>query len=639
MKYLLNFIARIVTLNLSSKIIIMAISDILLLQFAILLSFYLRLGDFILPNTTELLLVYLIPFLIFPIFYSFSIYKEVIRYFGIKFIIQLFQSVSLYALLWGIIVVMIGIEAFPRSVVVINWVVSFLFLTSTRLFAKSFLNGIIDRIEINEKNINQKNILIYGAGIAGLQIANSLNHNKEYKLKGYLDDNPRLHNHLINSVPVYNPKKIKNIINKLDVLEMFIAIPSLSRTQRKKIINLANLNNLKVKILPSIKQIQKNDELEIDDLRNINVEDLLGRDQIDPDESLMNLNIKDKNVLVTGAGGSIGSEICRQIIEYSPRTIILYEINEYALFNLYNELSSYSIDSNIVPILGSTLNTTHLKSTIKKFNISTIYHTAAYKHVPIFEYNVIQGVYNNIFSTFNCINASIEENVETLVMISTDKAVRPSSFMGASKRFSEMLMQAAHIEKNFEKSSNTKFISVRFGNVLGSSGSVIPLFEEQIKKGGPITLTDKKIVRYFMTSKEASQLVIQAGAIGNGGEIFLLDMGKPVKIYELAKQMIHLSGLEERTEDNLDGDIEIKTIGLRPGEKLYEELLIEGNSSKTLHPRIYTANEKTLPWSEMLSFTNDINKYTEKYDLTKIIETLKFTIPEFKHDKNYDLID
>ena len=342
---------------------------------------------------------------------------------------------------------------------------------------------------------------------------------------------------------------------------------------------------------------------------------------------------------MTGAGGSIGSEICRQVLEYNPKTLVLYEINEYALFNLFNELESKLKDTKIVPILGSTLNFNQLVSTIKKFNISTIYHTAAYKHVPIFEQNLIQGVYNNIISTYNCINASIIENVDTLVMISTDKAVRPSSFMGASKRFSEMLMQAADYEKSPEKKGNTKFISVRFGNVLGSSGSVIPLFEEQIRKGGPITLTDKKIERYFMTSKEASQLVIQSGAIGNGGEIFLLDMGKPVQIYELAKQMINLSGLEERTEDNSDGDIEIKITGLRPGEKLYEELLIEGNSSRTLHPRIYSANEKTLPWTEMLLLTKKIKEHTKNYDLPEIIETLKITIPEFERDKNYDLID
>ena len=539
MKNLIHFAASLISQKRSNKVIIMFVTDVLILQLSIFLSFYFRLEIFYYPNNLQWVTIYLIPLFILPIFYSFSVYQEIIRYFGLRYLTLLFQAVSFYALLWGISIYMIGLDGFPRSVVFIHWAIAFFLLIFSRLIAKNFLNTVIDNLDINHKVISKKNILIYGAGVAGIQIANSLSHNKEFKLKAYLDDDLSLQNQLINSIPVFSPKKIKKIIDQHEITELFVAIPSISKLKKQEVIDMAIENNFKIKILPSIKEISKYKyPIEFEDLRSINIEDLLGRDQIKPDVNLMNHNIKNKNILITGAGGSIGSEICRQVLDYSPGKVILYEINEYSLFKIYSEFKLLSKSIEIVPILGSTLNSNHLASTIKKFKVQTIYHSAAYKHVPIFEYNVIQGVYNNIISTYNCINTAILENVETLVMISTDKAVRPSSNMGASKRFSEMLMQAINLEKNINKKIVTNFISVRFGNVLGSSGSVIPTFEEQIKNGGPITLTDRKIVRYFMTSKEAAQLVIQAGAIGNGGEIFLLDMGQPILIYDLAKKWL-----------------------------------------------------------------------------------------------------
>lgn len=635
---LINIISKIIHLNFSSKVIIMILSDIFMLNLSIFLSFSLRLGELHYPSNFNWIYIYLIPFCIVPIFYRYSIYQEVIRYFGLKYIFPIFKAVTIYALLWGVLVLMVGLDNFPRSVVIIHWILSFIFLISTRLIAKTLLNKIVDILARGEEDYNKKNIIIYGAGIAGVQIANSLLHNNEYKLEGYLDDDKRLHNKVINSVQVFNPNKLKELVKKKNIKQLIIAVPSISREKKKNIINLANNNDLITKIIPSINEIKSN-SIDFEDLRNINVEDLLGRDQIDPDISLMNFNINKKSVIVTGAGGSIGSELCLQILTYNPKILILFEINEYSLFKLYNELKKFSNEIKIIPILGSVLNIAHLKKTINKFEVNTIYHTAAYKHVPIIEYNVIEGVYNNVVGTFNCIQASISEKIDTLVMISTDKAVRPTSVMGASKRFAEMLMQAIDIEKDInEIENNTKFVSVRFGNVLGSSGSVIPLFKEQIKNGGPISLTHKKIVRYFMTAREASQLVIQAGAMGNGGEIFLLDMGNPVKIIDLAKQMIELSGLSIRDDENKNGDIEINITGLRPGEKLYEELLIEGNSSKTVHPRIFIANEKTKNWKDMSYLTEDIKDARDNHDLIKIKETLQSAVPEFVADKDYDLI-
>ena len=424
---------------------------------------------------------------------------------------------------------------------------------------------------------------------------------------------------------VYSIDAIAGVISKLKVDEVLIAMPSASRTKRLDIINVLESYPVLVRMLPGVAELAEG-KVSIGDLREVSIKDLLGRDVVDANKELLGKNITNKTVVVTGAGGSIGSELCRQIVFLKPKALILYEMSELALYTIEKEISNIGIHSlDIYPVLGSVNNKARLSNVFKRFDVDTIYHAAAYKHVPMVEFNNTEGVDNNIFGTLNCAQAAIESGVETFVLISTDKAVRPTNTMGATKRSAELILQALSA-----KQSGTKFTMVRFGNVLGSSGSVIPLFRQQIKDGGPVTVTDENMVRYFMMIPEAVELVIQAGAMGTGGDVFVLDMGKPVRIDDLAKKMIRLSGLEVKDESNPDGDIEIKYTGLRPGEKLYEELLIGDNVSDTDNPLIMRAQEDMLAWDDLEPILNDLQIAITGCDQKKLRELLIQIVPGFK---------
>ncbi|PMG75189.1 nucleoside-diphosphate sugar epimerase [Vibrio breoganii] len=439
----------------------------------------------------------------------------------------------------------------------------------------------------------RKNVLIYGAGSAGRQLALALRSSETHKVVGFIDQDKTLENTVLMGLKVLKIEQVEKHIDRHNVQQILLAIPSASRARRKAILD--DLVHLSAEVLtiPDMGDIVSG-KAKIDEFKDVAIEDLLGRDPVEPQQALMEANIKGKVVMVTGAGGSIGSELCRQIITQQPKSVLLYELSEFALYQIDRELNAIckenGIEINIVPLLGSVQRSNRLTMVMKTFHVQTVYHAAAYKHVPLVEYNVVEGIRNNVYGTYYTAKAAIEANVESFVLISTDKAVRPTNVMGASKRMAELSLQALAAEKDH----NTRFCMVRFGNVLGSSGSVIPLFKKQIAAGGPITVTHPDIIRYFMTIPEAAQLVIQAGAMGKGGDVFVLDMGEPVRIVDLAENLIHLSGLEVKTDKTPHGDVEIQYSGLRPGEKLYEELLIGDNVQKTAHSRIMTANEDSL---------------------------------------------
>ena len=604
-----------------NKQLIMGFADLLAIIMVLLASFSVRLGYWYLPSNDLVWLIYGAPIIAIPIFIYFGLYTAVIRYIGFDALWRVSKATSLFALIWGVIGLMSGVYDLPRSVILINWVQAILAIGGLRILARWVLYGSKLKIE-NSQGIN---VLIYGAGDAGLQLVSALMRSSQYNPVGFIDDSKELQNNQISGLNIFSIEKIGILINKLKVIEILIAMPSVSRARRRSILNELKQYPVEVKILPSMSELAQG-KVNIGDLRKVSIKDLLGRNIVKPNRKLLGANITKKVVLITGAGGSIGSELSRQIIFLKPSTIILFEINELALYNIQNELSSLNIsDVKVYAILGNINNQQRFKNVLSHFNVNTVYHAAAYKHVPMVEFNNTEGIYNNIFGTLKCAQAAIEEKVEIFVFISTDKAVRPTNTMGASKRCAELIIQALSVETN-----STLFSMVRFGNVLGSSGSVIPLFEKQIKQGGPVTVTDINIVRYFMTIPEAVELVIQAGAMSQGGEVFVLDMGKPVRIYDLATEMIKLSGLQVLDEENPEGDIEIIYTGLRPGEKLYEELLVGENTSKTDNKLIMRAKEDMISWGVLKPLLEELRGSLRGGDYEKIRKLLINIVPEFK---------
>ena len=630
---------KMVNLKPFKKQIIIMFVDILLLSFSLFLSFSIRLNEVFYFEDIKYFLIYVVTLTSIPIFIRYGLYKEVTRYIGTNFLWVIFKAVSVYSLVWGLAIVILGLDLLPRSVIIMQWTFALLFISASRFVAKNFLNPYSNKTY--NKNIKVQNVLIYGAGKAGMQLAGLIQYNHEFNLIGFIDDNKKLIGQKINGINVYPLELIKKNKIKFSLKQIFVAIPSLSNKRKEILINKINELNVIIKTVPSLNEIANN-SYKIDDLKEIRIEDLLGRKQINPNKNLIQKNIVNQNILVTGSGGSIGSEICKEIINYKPNSLILFESNEYSLFQIEQFLKMNNNSDkhiNIKAVLGDIRNTDYFYNICKENNINTIFHTAAYKHVPLVEQNIIEGISNNILGTYSCVKAAIKANISNFVLISSDKAVRPTNIMGASKRFSEMIIQSISKDSitNVEKEHvdiKTKFVAVRFGNVLGSSGSVVPIFKDQIKKGGPITLTHKDIIRYFMSTKEAAQLVIQSGALGNGGEIFLLDMGKPVKIYDLAKQMILLSGLQIKDLNNPDGDIEIIITGMRPGEKLYEELLIDGHAMKTEHPRIYCANEKTLPLNIIQKALEELKVAIMKNNINQVEKIIEESVPELSRIKN-----
>ena len=603
--------------------------DLILLPFALWISFSLRLGEFYIPEGEIQYLFLAVPTIAIPIFIRLGLYRAIIRYIGFLAMWSVVQAVSLYTLVWGVLVLLSGISGVPRSVVLINWLVTLLLIGGSRALARWWLTG-----SFRIKATNQpKRVVIYGAGGAGMQIAKALSGSPDFKPVAYIDDKKSLQGNFIHGLPVYAFRRLSTIIEEYAVTDVLLALPSASRSRRSEIIAMLEPYSLHVMTLPGLDDLASG-KVKVNDVREVGLRDILGRDPVAPNENLLAANVKDKTVLVTGAGGSIGSELCRQIIKIKPKALILYEQNEHGLYTIENELKALTVRADsanggdvpdITPILASVTNQGRLELVCKAFGIQTIYHAAAYKHVPMVEKNPLEAVNNNILGTYRVAQSAINTGVDTLVLISTDKAVRPTNTMGASKRFAEMILQSLS-RVNLGK---TRFTMVRFGNVLGSSGSVVPLFREQIKNGGPVTVTDPEIIRYFMTIPEAAQLVIQAGAMGQGGDVFVLDMGEPVKILDMARRMIHLSGFQVKGRENPDGDIEIMYTGLRPGEKLFEELLIGDNVKPTRHDLILSADEDSLPWLEIEKFIALFSKVVADDDVEECRKLLMEAVNDF----------
>ncbi len=594
--------------------------DSALVMIILLTSFSIRFSYFYWPENEMIWVIFGSPLIAIPVFFTFKMYHSVIRYIGSKALYSIFQAVTLYSVLWGLVDEMFNLQVIPRSVIFINWMLCLILISSSRVIARSIF---ADR---SVTKLNKRiNVIIYGAGRAGIELSRSLNSTGGYSHIAYLDDNEKLSDSIINGVYVFDPSQVELLITKYQVENIFIALPSISRKNRKKIIEKLSPLPVKIKTLPSMSELAEG-KVKIDDLREINIKDLLGRKSVEPNTKLLKTKINGKVVLVTGAGGSIGSELTRQIIKFKPKHLILFEISESALYQIQQELSM-KVDANIEisPVLGSVKDYKRMIVVFNYFKVHTIYHAAAYKHVPIVEYNQSEGVLNNSIGTMLATKAAIKSNVETFVLISTDKAVRPTNTMGATKRVAELTLQALS-----KLSHNTSLTMVRFGNVLDSSGSVIPLFKRQIKEGGPITITDKNMVRYFMTIPEAVELVIQAGAMGKGGDVFVLDMGEPVKIYDLAEKMVSLSGLQLIDDEHPDGDIDIKYTGLRPGEKLYEELLVGNNVSKTENKLIFRAEEEMIEWEVLEPILKKLEKAASNGEDGYVRSLLMTAVPEFK---------
>ncbi|WP_387463019.1 polysaccharide biosynthesis protein [Photorhabdus sp. RM323S] len=611
------------------KTITLLAVDILMISISYWLSMWLRLDREVPISSLQhwLVIIFVIPCTLF-IFLKIGFYRSIIKYVNMSIlkwaIIGSFLSSLLLAAL------SLYQQAFlPRTVPIIYFSFLVISLCGTRFLYRTLRNLLKDK---------GSPVIIYGAGESGRQLLPILREHREFNPIAFIDDNTKLHNLSIHGVYVFPPGGITSLVEKYNIKKILLAIPSASISDRKKILERLQKEHCEILTIPSFNDLVEG-KAQINSLKRVSINDLLGREQVNPLQDLLSKNIKNKNVLITGAGGSIGSELCRQIINQSPSQIILFELTEYCLYSIEMDLQKINLERdlniNIIPILGDIKDSEKINKIINKFNINTIYHAAAYKHVPLVEMNTLEGINNNIFGTLSLAQAAIKQKVEKFVLISTDKAVRPTNTMGATKRFAELILQAFAKEN-----SHTKFSMVRFGNVLGSSGSVVPLFEQQMANGGPITLTHKDITRYFMTIPEAAQLVIQAGAMGNNGDVFVLDMGESVKIYDLARKMINLSGLTVKDTTNPHGDIEIKITGLRPGEKLYEELLIGDNVSITNHPRIMTANEIFLPWDKLDSLLNDLKISCENYDFENIRKTLINAPIEFqpKEDCTYDLL-
>ena len=596
-------------LSRTQKQLIILVVDISCLCTAIWIGFSLRLGEFYQPSLSLVKLLLLASIVTIPVFIRFGLYKAIIRYVGIKALFSVIQAVMVSILLWGVIAIYFGLDM-PRTVPLIAGAIFLLLVGGSRILARSLFSK-KPNTSLNGKV--PKNVLVYGAGEAGVQLAKAFEYDGCVSVKGFVDDSKELHGKYILGLKVYDLKDAERqfkLAMKETVLidEILLAVPSISRAKRSNIIRKLEAFPLKVRTLPSLSELAHG-QINAESIKEINIADLLGRESVSPNKSLLSANIKNKAILVTGAGGSIGSELCRQIINLKPRKVILFEQSELALYEIEKELlilkDTLGSQVEVLPILGSVVDQARVERVCTTFKIETIYHAAAYKHVPMVERNISAGVENNIFGTYHCAQAAINTAVETFVLISTDKAVRPANTMGSTKRFAELILQGL---SQASKQSNTRFTMVRFGNVLGSSGSVVPLFKEQISKGKRVTVTDSEIIRYFMTIPEAAQLVIQAGAMGKGGDVFVLDMGEPIKILELAKRMIKLSGYEVKDGNNPEGDIEIVFIGLKSGEKLYEELLIGDNVSKTDHQRIMRAEEEVLPWQSIERYMADMEQ-------------------------------
>ena len=586
------------------KRLIVLLVDASLCVIAVSLAFYLRLGEWV-PLSANAAYQPLLPTLVslglaVPVFVAFGLYRAIFRYSGWPALVTVGKAVGLYGLVFMAIFTLVGVPGVPRTVGLIQPLLVLFLVGASRALARYWLGGLyLSQLKLG----TLPKVLIYGAGSAGRQLANALANSYEMRVAGYLDDDDRLHGHVLNGLAIYSPQDLSGLVLSLGISDVLLALPTANRKRRNEILALMQQAKVSVRTLPSVMELAQG-KVSTADLRELDIDDLLGRDSVPPNHILLGRNVTRKVVLVTGAGGSIGSELCRQILKLKPQTLLLVDQSEYALYEIHQELLDKTQAlgqgvTQLVPLLASVRDTERMREVITTWSPNTIYHAAAYKHVPLVEHNPAEALKNNVFGTRTVAQLAAEHGVSDVVLVSTDKAVRPTNIMGASKRLAELVLQALAAEP-----SKTTFSMVRFGNVLGSSGSVVPKFRQQIKNGGPITLTHPEVTRFFMTIPEAAQLVIQAGAMAKGGDVFVLDMGESVKIMDLAQRMIELSGLTERTEANPDGDIAIEITGLRPGEKLFEELLIGNDPKPTLHPRIMKASEEKMAWSDLQDSLN-----------------------------------
>ena len=592
------------------KQLIMIFIDVATLLIALYLAFVLRIGN-IFPKDYiyESWWIFLVlPLVVVPLFMRLGLYRAVLQYIGIKVITTTFQATTISCIIIGFFMMFFRESNLPRSVLPIFWFITNVLIITSRFLFKGMLYS-WDSF-VNER----KQSIIYGAGNAGMQLVESLKKSAVYAPIGFIDDSKEKQGTILNYLEVFPFNKIEHLIKVKKAKVLLFAIPSITHKKRTAILQKLTKFPIEVKVLPSVDNIV-NGVISLDNIKHVEVGDILGRSSVMPKQELLRKNIFSKNILITGAGGSIGVELSRQIIKLEPNKIVLLDNSEFSLYSIHLELKELLSHVEIIPALCTITNYHQLKKIIRKHEIHTIYHAAAYKHVPMLEMNIVSGVYNNVVGTYNVAKVADELNVESMVLISTDKAVRPTNIMGASKRMSEFVLQA------YADISNCCFSMVRFGNVLDSAGSVVPLFRDQIKKGGPLTVTHRNITRYFMSIPEASQLVLQAGAMAKGGDVFVLDMGEPIKIIDLAYKMIHLSGLTPIDNENPDGDIRIEFTGLRPGEKLYEELLIGSDVIQSEHPRIMQAIENKIDMNTVLTCIKTIKEARDKQD-EKIVKRL-----------------
>ena len=671
---------------------VLIVTDSLILIFALWLSFSLRTDNWYWPaggvNNPIVLLVLFAPVVAVPVFMQFGLYRAIIRYLGMKAFLSVFKAVIIYAAAWGLLAFLSGVQGVPRSVVPINAMVALLVIGGSRVLARWLLRKVEDLnrakkyhpdLDTGFTKRSPARVIIFGAGEAGRQLAVGLGQSRECTLLAFVDDEVKLQGRDLMGMPILSQSQLIGFVNQHQVDDILLAIPSISRKQRSFIIEGLRPLNKHIRSLPGLADMARG-QSDYGQLNELDINDLLAREPAEADEALLQSQVKNQVVLVTGAGGSIGSELCRQVLLRKPKTLLLFDLSELALYTLNNELQKVlhqlsqaknvglSVEKNqvkasennsdninlmprVIPLLGSVTDENRVSDVVSTWRPSIIYHAAAVKHVPIVEQNIVECVKTNVFGTLVIAKAAIEWRVDHFILVSTDKAVNPTNAMGASKRCCEIILQAlaAEVKPAFEPwwggqpslqvERKTQFAMVRFGNVLGSSGSVVPYFRNQIGQGGPITLTHQNVIRYFMTIPEAAQLVMQTGAMadqvmsdsidGKGAEVYVLDMGEPVKIYDLARRMIELSGLRVKDSDFPSGDIAIEVVGLRPGEKLYEELLIGNNPKKTQHPRIMKASEQYMPWDELTPWLSTLRVAADNSDVLMIRTLFKNLIPEY----------